>query len=535
MTRFSSGLSRLVAAGVLLVLSGCSDLLEVRNPNNPDQNRVLAQPSDVEALIRGSYVQALDPLLSSNGINMQLGSVAFENSAMAANFGMIERSAIFPRAAIINTTSNQFAGNYYEVWAESYAAIRSASDGLARLADADFTLGSATSDARAEAFGKFVLFFAHANLAITYDQASIYDETVAASEIVPLTDYKSVMNAAMGYADAAIAVAAANPTISFPEDWLGVAMDATRFVQVVRSLKARYRMQNARSAADLTAADYSAVISDVNAGITTDYAVVDNDDKWDFWMQDYMSFRGAWHQVPYWIHGMADQSGAYQTWLTQPFMTRTPFTIVTPDLRFPQGATDVAQRAAPGKNIRRKTNNTGEAGWIRAERGQWRWSHYLDIRYQAYYNANNTGLAIPIIQVKEMQLLKAEALWKRNTGTDQADAVEIINTYRVADGGLSLADVAGTNTSCVPKLPSGACGDTWEMLKWEKRMIFFMTVYGGFYFDSRRWGDLPQYTYRHYPVPARELEVRQLPLYTFGGSADATSAGQSTYFAAWGF
>lgn len=529
MTRFSSRLLRLAGAGSLLALSACGDLLDVQNKNQPETDRVLSSPADVEALIRGSYIQALEPIQASDNINMQLGSVAFENSAMAANFGMIERSA-FPRAAIINTSANQFAGEYYEVWAESYAAIRSASDGLARLDLPDFTIGTALADARAEAFGKFVLFFAHANLAITYDQASIYDETVSASTIQPLVDYKAVMTAALGYANEAIATAQANPTISFPSDWFGVEVSSTRFIQIVNSLKARYIMQNARKASDLTAADYTAVITAATAGITTDYSVVDDDDKHDRWMHDYMSFRGAWHQVPYFVSGMADQSGAYQTWMANTnLLTRPAFTIVTPDLRFPQGADLVAQRAAPGKNIRAKTNSTGEGGWIRAERGMWRWSHYLDIRYQAYYNANNTGVALPYIQVKEINLYKAEALWMRNTGTDRADAVAIVNATRVTDGGLSPADLLGTNTSCVPKLPNGTCGGFFEQLKWEKRMQHFMETYGAWYFDSRRWGDLPQYTFLHYPVPARELEVRQLPLYTFGGAADATSAPVGTY------
>ena len=517
-------LKTLLGAAGLLALSACAEILDVKNDNNPETDRVLSSPSDVESLIRGAYVQALTPMLSADGINMQLGAVAFENSQTAANFGMIERSA-FPRAAIINTTSNQFSGEYYEVWAGEYAAIRSASDGLAKLADADFTLGSAVTDARAEAFGKFVLFLAHATLAVTYDSASVYDETVSAATQVPLAHYSAVMAAALGYANQAITIANANPTIDFPADWFGVGVNATRFVQIVNSLKARYRVQVARTPAETI--DWSAVITEANAGITTDLAIVDDDDKWDFWMHDYMSFRGAWHQVPYFLHGMADQSGAYQTWMSTPLDSRTAFVIVTPDRRFPQGGTLAAQQAAgaAGNNIRAKTNATGEGGWLRAERGTWRWSHYLDKRYQNYYDATNTGVALPQIQVKEVQLIKAEALWRRNTGTDRADALAIVNGYRTTDGGLTPATLLGATTGdCVPKLPNGTCGDFMEVLKWEKRMIFFMTVYGGFYFDSRRWGDLAQGTFLSYPVPARELEVRQLALYTHGGAAAAGNA-----------
>ena len=515
MMRFKS----ILGMASILALAACAEVLDVPNPNDPETDRVLASPADVEALLRDSYIQALEPMLQSDGINMQLGAVALESSPMAANFGMIERSA-FPRAAIINTVANQFSGDYYEVWSEEYAAIRAASDGLAKLADADFTLGSTVADARAEAFGNFVLFLAHATLAVTYDSASIYDETVPAADDVPLSHYSVVMAAALGYANDAIALATANPTMSFPADWFGEDVNAARFIQIVNSFKARYRVQVARNASETI--DWSAVITEANAGITTDYAPVDDDNRFDFWMQDYMSFQGAWHQVPYFVHGMADQSGAYQTWINDAdIMTRDPFVIVTPDRRFPQGADLATQRLNPGLNIRAKINSTGEGGWIRAERGTWRWSHYLDVRYQDYYDATNAGLPIPIIQVKEVQLIKAEALYRRNTGTDRVDAQTIVNNYRTTDGGLTPSLIASGATigDCVPKLPNGTCGDFFETLKWEKRMILFMTVYGGWYFDSRRWGDLPLGTFLSYPVPARELEVRQLPLYTHGGAA----------------
>jgi hypothetical protein len=80
----------------------------------------------------------------------------------------------------------------------------------------------------------------------------------------------------------------------------------------------------------------------------------------------------------------------------------------------------------------------------------------------------------------------------------------------------------------VPKLPNGTCGDLLETLKREKRRELFMTAFGGWYFDSRGWGDLPAGTFLHYPVPAAELEVRQLPLYTFGGGGPG-SAPVGTY------
>lgn len=527
MTLTSKWFRGFAAAAAALSLAACSDILDVENKNNPETRRVLATAGDVESLIRSSFTQAKRPMLALETVNMQMPSMSFENSAMAANFGMIERSQ-FPRLAINNIVSDQFHTHSYLFWAGQYAAVRSASDGLAKLNEAGFTLGSVASDARGKAFGKFVLGLATANLAVTFDQAAIYDETVPASEVVVLSPYADVMAAALGHFDEAITFSQTMSTL--PVDWLGVEMSPARFRQVVNSFKARYRTQVARTPTERQAVNWAAVITEVDAGITTDYEVVDDDNQssWDFWMHDYMSFKGAWHQVPYVVSGMVDTSGAYQGWMATPINSRTPVILQTPDLRWPQGTTFAAQQANPGVYIRAKTNLQGEGGWVRAERGTWRWSHYVNDRFADYYAESNVGLPLPVIQVVEMNLLKAEALIRLNR---QAEALPLINASRVGNGGLPPATLLGSAgiTSCVPKLPDGTCGNLLETLKHEKRIEQFLTIYGGWFFDSRGWGDLPAGTALSYPVPARELEVRQLPLYTFGGVGNPGSAPVGTY------
>jgi hypothetical protein len=97
---------------------------------------------------------------------------------------------------------------------------------------------------------------------------------------------------------------------------------------------------------------------------------------------------------------------------------------------------------------------------------------------------------------------------------------------------IAATDAAGTNTSCVPKLPNGNCGDLWEMLKWEKRMqIQMQGLFGApWFFDSRGWGDLFKGTPLQFPAPCKEIQVLQiLPCYTFGGSGGEFAAPLSTY------
>jgi hypothetical protein len=527
-------LARLLSVGALAAgIAGCSDLLNVQNENNPDQRRILATPADVASLIKNSYAALFNPMYASDGLNMQLPTMAHENSAMAANFGMIERSA-FPRAAIINTASNQFSGEYAEVWNEAYSAIRNASDGLIAM-EGGISLGSDATNAQAKAFAKFVQGWSHGILAITYDQASIYDETIPASQVEPLVPYDQVMDAALGYIDEAISIAESTSGMpSFDASWMGTPLSPEEFVQVMHSVRARLRAQVARTPAERQALDWNAIIADVDAGITSDFEVVDDDKVFDFWMLDYMSFKGAWHQIDYHILGMADVSGAYQYWISLPVGVRhadslraapgAPPIIQTPDLRFPQGSTTAEQAANPGLYIRYK----GTGGWVRAERGTWRWSRYDDDRFLSYFEEGNTGLPIPVIKKSEMDLLKAEGLIYLGR---EAEAVPLINITRVGNGGLPAVTAAGVPVAadCVPKLPDGSCGDLMEALKWEKRLENWMTVYGGWYFDSRGWGDLAEGTPLHYPVPAGELQVRQLPLYTFGGVGGDGAAPVGSY------
>jgi hypothetical protein len=516
-----------VFAGLLLFgAAGCTDLT-VPNLNEPETARVLSNPEDVEQLVANSYLSVWNPTLGfANGyaptIHSQLSTAAFEHTAMAANFGMIERSAL-PRPPIGNTTSDAFSSQYESVWYGSYRAIKAATDGI-KAVDGGMVITNAANTQRAKAFARFVQGYAHATLALTYDQAFVVDETTPDPAVAPLVaadlaPYNEVMAAALRYFDEAIAISQAN-TFTIPNTWInGVTLSNQDLVRLARSYKARYRAEVARNPAERAAVNWAQVIADVDAGRTTNFAPVMDDVNWQYVLHVYGSFAGAWNQVNNFVLGMADQSGGYQRWFNTPLDARNAFLIVTPDKRFPQGATATAQRAAPGKYLVEK----GANGHVRPDRGTWRWSFYRDNRLAAFYSTREGP--VTEMSVAEMQLLKAEGLFR--TGS-QAQAATIINATRVASGGL--APVTPTsNPDCVPKLPNGSCGNLFEALKWEKRLEAWGTRYGSWFFDSRGWGDLAEGTAIHYPVPAKELAVLQAPTYTFGGIGQPGAAPKSSY------
>jgi hypothetical protein len=506
---------RALALGVLMAgtATACSDPLDVTNVNNPETSRVLSSPADVEKFLRDSYLTWWNASYGVEGLMLQMSAMAFEHSPMAANFGMIERSAL-PRTQIVNTVADQFASYNNVMWNNTYAAIRQASDGLSRIDQGAVKFPADTTN-RARAFARFVQGLGHAHLAITFDSAQILTELDSAPAYV---GHKAVMDKAQALLDSAIAIAGKTPFAAFPASWInGNAMTSAQFIRLVHSYKARFRAQDARTPAERQAVDWAKVISDVDAGITADFNITMDDNVWANVNTYYHSFYGAWNQTNMQVLGMADTSGRYQAWIAQSPSTRQPFDIGTPDTRWPRTNTV----GATGSIYAYRGNG---GSWVRSDRGTWRWSNYRDERYADFYDSFIGPY--PVILFAEMELLKAEGLIWLNR---QAEALPIINKYR-AQGTLPPATLTGTTgAGCVPKLPNGQCGNLLEALKYEKRIAIANTVYGGWFFDSRGWGDLPQGTLLEYPVPAREQEVRLKTPYNTGGTSGNSAAPLGTY------
>jgi hypothetical protein len=247
------------------------------------------------------------------------------------------------------------------------------------------------------------------------------------------------------------------------------------------------------------------------------------------------------------IIGMADSTGAdYQAWLNQPLLNRTPFLIRTVDRRFPSGNDRSAQQASSNGGAQgavlpagvyfrnRQSANDGAAA-----DGTWGFSWYDHGRYQAFQNAARIG-TYPHMVMPEMWALIAEGAIRSN---NFALAAEMINNTRVSRGGLpSVAGITDLNTpvpggnACVPRIPVATggnfttrCGNILEAMKWEKRMETAYIQYGAWYFDMRGWGDLPEGTPIHFPIPWQERDVRVQPYTNMGGVGQPGGSLRGTY------
>jgi len=288
---------------------------------------------------------------------------------------------------------------------------------------------------------------------------------------------------------------------------------------------ARMRAGVARNQPERAAVNWNAVMADANAGIVTDWDFVsDCYVEWGF-CDSGLDYRNvtSWAMMANWIAGMADQSGAYQAWMATPTVDRMPFVLVTPDLRFPQGADTAAQLGNPGTKFEMQPD--GERLWYRPDRGTWRWSYYRNHDFLDVANAS--AGSTPLITVAEMNSLKAEAAYRMGNFTEVA---AYVNATRVA-AGLPATDASGSNGSCVPKLPDGSCGNLWEMLKWEKRLEtqFLGPLRIGWYLDGRGWGDLMEGTLLELPVPYSVMLYLGRTPYNLGGVGGSSAAPVGTY------
>ncbi len=521
-TKATSGLAALLLIG----MAGCAEL-DVTNPNAPDAARALASSDDVEALIAGAYSNWIRTMHYS-GFAAFASVMAFEHSAPWANFGM-EYFGRIPRMPTANVAGGQSVGNLSYSWVRAYRAISAVRSGLAALEEGTVDLGDDNNRTlRAKAYGKLMQGITHGTLALVYDSAFIYDETMdAVLEELELKGYGEVMTAALGYL-AEAATLAASGSFTVPDAWMSMDTDSDRIVEIAHSVAASYRANVARTPAERAAVDWNAVVADVNAGLTTDWEN-DADCSPSVFCMNGLRYRNrdGWSNLNQWYLGMADQSGGYQEWLATPTLNKLAFIIQTPDLRWPQGANEVEQLANPGV---RYTMNTGSSRlWSRPDRGTWRWSYYYHTGPPYILDmVDDREAVIPLITVREMQLLRAEKAYRDG---DMPTVATIVNETRVAVGGLNATDAAGLNTSCVPKLPNGDCGDLWEMFKWEKRLetrnVGPLQV--GWWLDGRGWGDLMEGTMLHLPVPYREMQLLLESAYNLGGIGGTSSAPMGTY------
>ena len=514
-------------------VTACGDNLQIDNINNPDVARAYATPTGVEGVVGGLGVQLNNTQRASESINTQAKVLSGEQFATVANFGMAARSQI-PRSPLSNDLNNDNqVGNRtnWDIFSRTGRSAATAIQGIAAFQAKGLTMGSAAQDARAKAFAYMILGNALGYLSIGYDSAAIVTPLTGSSEVPALSGYKAVNVVALAMLDSAIAVAngaAANSGGSngfpLPSTWMSgqVNLTAANFVRLVRSYKARIRAGVARTAAERAAVDWNAVISDATNGITADFMItLGGSTGWTATFDVNQSYvTGGWHSLALFYYGMADVSGGYDAWLATARDSRKGFLVVTPDKRWPQGATRAAQQAESpsvalpvGRYMRNRP--TGEDVPVTG----WGDSWYDNRRWGVLNLAQISGQYADISKT-EIDMLAAEGYIRAG---NLAAAAPLIDISRLRNGlpsvGVPASATAPISSAadCVPRVPqapsftSTACGNILEAMKYEKRMETSFTGYLVWFADMRGWGDMITGTAVEWAVPYQEMQARYAP------------------------
>lgn len=506
---------------VVLAVGACTDL-DVTNPNEPNVGRALSKASDVEQLIRSQfrvYWSAVQGPFETSLGDEGLTGAAFDGGAEIStsnsfNHGTYE-IALIPPAPIPNEVGFPWAEYTKFTWLEFNRGLAAIRNGLRSIEEQNLA-SKLDSPERLQAFAKFQQGLFHGYIALMYDQGWTLDETVEDPAAIELQPYDQVMQAALGYLAEARSIAQSSG-VDMPGGWVGPgSLSNAEFIALTHSYQARFMTAVARSPAERTAVDWSAVLSHIEQGITQDFGV-NLDGFGGIWNSEYKGRSAVGEGVYLPLLGPADQSGGYTAWEAVPGPLREPFIVDTDDQRIA-----TPEREGLLTEYRTFHNN------IRA-RGAFFLTWYSPKWWRSISETQN-GFA-PEVSVQEMDFLAAEAHIR--LGNPDA-ALPAINAARVADGGLPPATVDGVSGDrCVPRAvgplrkasnqAEGSCGDLMTTLIYEKKMELVQLSGGLAFFDSRGWGVLRTGRPLHIAIPVEDLQVLGVPVYTFGGGGEGSA------------
>ncbi len=516
----------LTGAVALLGLGACGDQLSVTNVSNPDVDRVLSTADGVEATVAGFGSQLNNPLRRSDAVPTQAKILADLTFASVANFGMAARET--NRTLIINDLGNDHESSNLDNYNEFQQLARAAANALGafgRIKAAGNNTLSEGDENRMRAFAYLILGQAMGYVSFAYDSGAAVTEAVTSEEIPELVGAAELNAAAVAALDSAVIIAGRGMS-DVPAVWMSQGsagdVDEARFIEIARSLRARVRAGVARTPAQRAALDWASIIADATNGLSSDHIIqIGGNTGWSAgYDASQMYVSTGWGSLPMVFLGMADTSGAYQSWYNTSPSTRRAFLVQTADIRWPLGSTRAAQQAdTPPDDIFPRYIRNRESGRDIPAPGTG--ENFYDHRRYGPTNSSATGGPFTDISKTEIDMLAAEGYIR----TSQAAlAVPLINLTRVANG-LPAVTTAGVPVApgCTPRLPNGTCGDLLEAMKYEKRMETAFTGYMPWFVDARGWGDIRANTAIEWPVPYQEMQNRQKAYYNGQLNAAATS------------
>lgn len=478
-----------VVASALFFLGSCAKDLDVVNENAPDADGVLAATSTYPSLLSGAYNGFWNTAVSASP------TFALTNAeVITSGYGSWSSFDYYklPRTAVPNDLVDDVVlSPPAAAWYGFYSAIPTVNNIIKAIAidNKKVMLGNNDHTDAVLAHAYILQGILYGHLSLFYDKAFLADESVDFQNFdFELKPYSEILTFALDRIDRGIALCATSFTDPNPM-MPGVTFNNNTLKAFASSMGARILAMSARTPQQAQQIDWNRVYAYASNGVTADFGI-----NWtEGWNGKVISRDFLAHlQLMAW-----DWIRPHQRVINM--MAPNHPNAVYP---WPDGTATLGEVSSPDARLNTYFRYVGRhTGWNPNTRGFNMLSEYKYVRYED--EANNFSGFFPHILKAENDLLKAEAALR--SGKPGTEVAALVNNTRVGAGNLNA-------------LTGGESAETLLDAIFYERYLESDFVYPHLgYFDRRRKGELRPGTLYHFPVPANELILHQIPFYTFGG------------------
>ncbi len=517
-----------------LTFASCADL-SVQNENEPTTEAVFGDPDNLGKLLRGGFTDWAVSVVTSYGTHPDLLSDQITSTNNVRNFWDMAQE---PRLALTNTTSYSGAN----AWAGYYGGYNAA------VATANLFISNPDTPGDVLAQAYFLRGLGRGYLGMLFDQGYLLDETFDAAVDVPnFVPYGDLIDGAVADFQQAISLAAANSAgFSFnamPND--SESWDADEFQDVVNSYAARVAAGKARTFAEAGNVNWTQVLGFANAGLggpnaLSSLGVFSNSNIGS--SGDFANYYMDWSNFIVSCQGTVASCSGYLPTDVKVMHSMDPSYPTTYPTASANGTTaDLAPSVSTDPRLDGYFVYTTNAGFLRSTRNPNLYSNYFSGRN---YSGNDWWLEtndVVLFTDTEVDLLRAEA---QLMGGDAAAAAATMNASTAGTGTTTLGFTLYSEENAI--IPDATLSGGWTMDGTESAGEFQFALmreygvevsnFGGLGVNMvfmRRHDLLQEGTALHFPVPAGQLEVLGLDLYSFGGVSNASSAGTADGANSW--
>lgn len=477
---------------LIFTLQGCADL-DVEYNNRPDYDKAMSNPEDVFNIAKSGFYNWYMTNTSSISPRMSMWVTADNGTCSWANSGMLDLSSE-PRTTFNNDVTYTYARMYENYYQELYSNLSQANDVLIVINEG-MEFGDKGKDTpMIQANSYFIQGLSLGYLGLVYDEGFVMTEETDL-ETVTLSPYGELLNEAYLSLNKAIEISN-NNSFEIPEDWFGgESYTNIELAQLAHSFIARFMVQAPRNAMGNESVDWITVLDHIQQGMTKPLMPYIDNVKWINWFYHY-TIRPDWAKIDLRIINLMD-----------------------PDYpnRFPDDGVSPGQARSKDARLDSDFNYVSVIN-MKPERGYYHFSNYEYSRIELeYVSGVTTGYATDF-SIAENNLIEAEAYARLD---NLSSAIDVLNSgSRITRGKLDSIDVSATKEEVL------------NAIFYERDIELIMTGFGIAFFDMRRRDMHQKGTLLHFPIPAKELMLMLMPVYTFGGveNADGINTSNGGWF-----